>query len=64
MSNFARASEQRITRWSGVAKLLIQGWTIDGFDVVSPTGERKSAWGNAIKACRDRGLVPASKVHP
>jgi len=51
-------TEQRITRWKDVAKLLEQGWRLDGkFDLVSPTGERRSAWGNAIKACRDRGLV-------
>lgn len=50
-------SDKRITRWSEVAQLLAQGWTIDGFNVVSPTGELRSAWGNATKACRDRGLV-------
>ncbi len=48
---------QRITRWKDVAALLKQGWRVDGFDLVSPSGERRSAWGNAIKACRDRGLV-------
>jgi hypothetical protein len=49
----------RITKWKDVAALLEQGWRLDGkFDLVSPTGERRSAWGNAIKACRDRGLVP------
>lgn len=48
----------RITRWKQVAELLEQGWRVDGdFDLVSPTGERRSAWGNAIKACRNRGLV-------
>lgn len=48
----------RITRWKQVAELLEQGWRVDGdFDLVSPTGERRSAWGNAIKACRHRGLV-------
>jgi len=30
---------------------------VDGFDLVSPAGERRPAWGNAIKACRDRGLI-------
>ena len=54
-------SEQRITRWKEVAELLKQGWHVDGFDLVSPTGERRSAWGNAIKACRDRGLIPESQ---
>jgi len=49
---------QRITRWKEVAALLEHGWRLDGdFDLVSATGERRSAWGNAIKACRDRGLV-------
>jgi hypothetical protein len=50
-------SEQRLTKWTEVAALLAQGWHIDGFDVVSPTGERRSAWGNAIKACAKRGLA-------
>lgn len=50
-------TEQRITRWKDVAELLKQGWTVDGFDLVSPTGERRSAWGNAIASCRRRGLV-------
>lgn len=50
-------TETRITRWKDVAALLNQGWRIDGFDVVSPTGERRSAWGNAIQSCRARGLV-------
>jgi hypothetical protein len=50
-------TDQTITRWKDVAALLEQGWRLDGkFDLVSPTGERRSAWGNAIKACRDRGL--------
>lgn len=53
-------TELRITRWKEVAALLAQGWHVEGFDVVSPSGERKSAWGNAIKACRDRGLVKHS----
>lgn len=47
----------RITRWKDVAALLKQGWHVEGFDIVSPTGARQSAWGNAIKSCRDRGLV-------
>jgi hypothetical protein len=47
-----------IRTWKEVAELLKQGWHIEEFDVVSPTGERLGAWGNAIKACRDRGLVP------
>ena len=52
-------TDSRITRWKDVAELLKQGWRIEGdFDLVSPKGERRSAWGNAIKACRDRGLVP------
>lgn len=52
-------SEQRIQRWKEVAELLKQGWrVVDDFSLVSPAGERRSAWGNAIKACRDRGLVP------
>jgi hypothetical protein len=50
-------TDQRITRWKEVAALLKQGWHVDGFDLVSPTGARRSAWGNAIKACRDRGPV-------
>lgn len=50
-------TEQRITRWKDVAELLKQGWTVDGFDLVSPIGERRSAWGNAIDSCRRRGLV-------
>jgi len=50
--------ELRITRWKEVAELLKAGWRVEGgFDLVSPSGERRSAWGNAIKACRDRGLV-------
>ena len=54
-------AEQRLTRWKDVAALLKEGWRPDGdFDLVGPTGERRSAWGNAIKACRDRGLVPES----
>lgn len=49
----------RITRWKDLAALLKQGWRmVDDFDLVSPTGERRSAWGNAVKACRDRGLTP------
>lgn len=49
----------RITRWKELAELLKKGWRmVDDFDLVSPTGERRSAWGNAVKACRDRGLVP------
>jgi len=48
---------QKITRWKDVAALLEQGWRVDGFDLVSPAGERRPAWGNAIKACRDRGLI-------
>lgn len=55
--------EQRITRWKEVAKLLEQGWRLDGnFDLVGPSGERRSAWGNAIQACRDRGLVPQNST--
>lgn len=51
--------EQRITKWKEVAELLQKGWRLDGdFDLVSPAGERRNAWGNAIKACRDRGLIP------
>lgn len=51
---------QKITRWKDVAALLQQGWRVEGFDLISPMGERRPAWGNAIKACQDRGLVPAS----
>lgn len=54
------ADEQpRITRWKEVAALLKQGWRVEGdFGLVSPDGkERQSAWGNAVKACRDRGLA-------
>ena len=52
--------QPRIQRWKEVAQLLKQGWRlVDDFDLVSPTGERRSAWGNAIKACRDRGLIPS-----
>lgn len=47
----------RIQRWTEVAELLKQGWRIEDFEVVSPTGERRSAWGNAIAACRARGLI-------
>jgi hypothetical protein len=47
----------RITRWREVAQLLEQGWRVEGFDLVSPAGERRSAWGNAIAACRKRGLI-------
>lgn len=55
----------RIRGWEEVANLLEQGWHIDGnFTVVSPDGERRSAWGNAIKACRGRGLIPAEKAKP
>jgi hypothetical protein len=50
-------NEPRITRWRDVAELLKQGWRIEGFDLVSPTGERRSAWGNAISACAARGLT-------
>lgn len=49
--------QPRIQKWKEVAELLKLGWTVDGFDLVSPAGERRSAWGNAIKACRDRGLI-------
>jgi len=54
-------NEPRIQKWKEVAALLKQGWRVDGFDLVSPTGERRNAWGNAIKACRDRGLIPESQ---
>jgi hypothetical protein len=50
-------ADQRLTRWTDVAELLAKGWTVDGFDIVSPAGERRSAWGNAIQACVKRGLV-------
>lgn len=50
-------TERRITRWKDVAALLKQGWRVEGFVLVSPTGERRGAWVNAIQACRDRGLV-------
>jgi len=54
-----RQVDARIQKWREVATLLEQGWRLDGdFDLVSPDGKRRSAWGNAIKACRDRGLVP------
>jgi hypothetical protein len=53
-------NEPRIQKWKEVAELLKKGWRVDGFELVSPIGERRSAWGNAIKACRDRGLVPGS----
>jgi hypothetical protein len=46
-----------LTRWKEVAALLEQGWRIEGFYVVSPTGERRGAWLNAIRACEKRGLV-------
>jgi hypothetical protein len=48
-----------IRTWKEVAELLKQGWHIEEFDVVSPTGERRGAWENAIDACRRRGLVKA-----
>jgi len=51
--------QPRIQRWHDVAKLLEQGWQVEGFDLVSPTGERRSAWGNAIAACASRGLIKA-----
>lgn len=51
------APTARIQRWSELAKLLRAGWRVDGFDVVSKDGERRSVWGNAIAACRARGLV-------
>lgn len=54
-------TDLRITRWKDVAALLSQGWRIDGFDVVSPAGERRGAWGNAIKSCQDRGLDKRSR---
>ncbi len=47
----------RIQKWREVAQLLEQGWRVEHFDLVSPTGERRSAWGNAIEACRKRGLI-------
>lgn len=54
-------NEPSIQKWKDVAVLLKQGWRVDGnFALVSPKGERREAWGNAIKACRDRGLVPSS----
>jgi len=49
-------NEPRIQKWKDVAALLKQGWRVDGFDLESPAGERRNAWGNAIKACHDRGL--------
>lgn len=49
--------QPRITRWKEVAELLKQGWRVDGSNLVSPTGERRSAWRNAIQSCRDRGLI-------
>jgi hypothetical protein len=55
-------STPRITRWKEVAKLLEQGWRVEGFHLISPTGEIRSAWGNAIKACQDRGLIPVAHV--
>ena len=52
------SNERRITSWKKVAELLAAGWRVqDGFTLVSPTGETLSAWGNAISACRKRGLV-------
>jgi hypothetical protein len=51
---------QRITRWKEVAELLRFGWRVEGFDLVSPEGQRRSAWGNAIEACRKRGLISSS----
>lgn len=50
-------NEPKLTRWADVAKLLKDGWTVHGFDLVSPAGERRAAWGNAIASCRARGLV-------
>ncbi|HLA60951.1 MAG TPA: hypothetical protein VK626_01775 [Nitrospiraceae bacterium] len=52
----------RLTRWADVAALLAKGWTVEGFDLVSPAGERRSAWGNAIQSCIKRGLVAERKV--
>lgn len=52
-------SEQRIQRWKEVAELLKQGWRVEGFELVGPAGERRSAWRNAIAACRKRGLIEA-----
>ena len=54
----------RIQRWKEAAELIEQGWRVDGFNLISPTGERRSAWGNAIQACRNRGLVPAAVPNP
>lgn len=54
-------TEQQITRWKDVASLLAKGWRIDGYDVVSPTGERRGAWINAIRSCQARGLVTSSQ---
>jgi hypothetical protein len=52
-------SNQRIQKWREVAELLKQGWRVEGLsDLVSPTGERLSAWINAVQACRARGLIP------
>lgn len=45
-----------IQKWKEVATLLEQGWRIDHYHLVSPTGERRGAWVNAIRACQKRGL--------
>jgi hypothetical protein len=57
-------SVERIRRWREVAKLLEQGWHVERFDLVSPTGERRSAWGNAIASCAARGLVKKQPEQP
>ena len=53
------SDQPRIQKWKEVAELLKHGWRVEGLcDLVSPTGERRSAWVNAVQACRDRGLIP------
>lgn len=47
----------KITRWKDLAALLKQGWRVEGYELVSPAGERREVWLNAIRSCRERGLV-------
>lgn len=52
--------QPKIQKWSEMAALLKQGWSLEGFTLVSPTGEKRDAWLNAIESCRKRGLIPTS----
>lgn len=58
----ALMTDIRITKWKDVAALIDQGWRIEGHEVVSPTGERRGAWINAIRSCQARRPAPSQST--